>query len=76
MLFSMVSAPIYIPTNHVGGFPFLCTLSSIVCGFFHETHFDWCEVFADLELTTPQENRLLVTGTWRGLLFKVMRIFF
>ena len=22
----------------VGGFPFLCTFSSIVCGFFHESH--------------------------------------
>ena len=29
MLFSIVAAPIYIPTNSVGGFPFLHTLSSI-----------------------------------------------
>ena len=29
ILFSIVAAPIYIPTNHVGGFPFLHTLSSI-----------------------------------------------
>ena len=28
MLFSIVTAPIYIPTNSVGGFPFLHTLSS------------------------------------------------
>ena len=27
--FCMVVAPIYIPTNSVGGFPFLYTLSSI-----------------------------------------------
>ena len=31
ILFSIVAAPIYIPTNSVGGFPFLHTLSSIFC---------------------------------------------
>ena len=31
MLFSIVAAPIYIPTDSVGGFPFLYTLSSIYC---------------------------------------------
>ena len=29
ILFSIVAAPIYSPTNNVGGFPFLHTLSSI-----------------------------------------------
>ena len=29
ILFSIVTAPIYIPTNSVGGFPFLRTISSI-----------------------------------------------
>ena len=29
ILFSIVIAPIYIPTNSVGGFPFLLTLFSI-----------------------------------------------
>ena len=29
ILFSIVAAPIYIPTNSVGGFPFFHTLSSI-----------------------------------------------
>ena len=29
MLFSIAAAPIYIPTNSVGGFPFLQTLSSV-----------------------------------------------
>ena len=29
MLFSVVAVPIYIPTDSVGGFPFLHTLSSI-----------------------------------------------
>ena len=31
VLFSMMAAPIYIPTNSVGGFPFLHILSSIYC---------------------------------------------
>ena len=35
ILFSLVIVPVYIPTNSVGGFPFLQTLSStIVCRFF------------------------------------------
>ena len=29
MLFSIVVVPIYIPTNRIGGFPFLHTLSNI-----------------------------------------------
>ena len=33
LLFSIVAAPTYIPTNSAGGFPFLHTLSSI-CWFF------------------------------------------
>ena len=31
ILFSIVTVPIYIPTNSVGGFPFLYTLSSTYC---------------------------------------------
>ena len=31
ILFSIVAAPIYIPTNSVGGFPFLYTFSSTYC---------------------------------------------
>ena len=30
----MVAVPIYIPTNSVGGFLFLYTLSGIICRFF------------------------------------------
>ena len=30
-LFSIVAVPIYIPTNSIGGFPSLHTLSSIYC---------------------------------------------
>ena len=45
ILFSIVAAGIYIPTNNVGGFPFLCTLSSIhFCRLFDAGHSDWCEV--------------------------------
>ena len=31
ILFSIVIIPVCVPTNSVGGFPFLCTLSSICC---------------------------------------------
>ena len=31
ILFSVVAAPVYIPTNGVGGFPSLHTLSSVYC---------------------------------------------
>ena len=44
-LFSIVAEPIYIPTNRVGGFPSLHTLSSFYCcGFFHDSPSSWCEV--------------------------------
>ena len=45
ILFSIVAAPIYIPTNSVGGFCFLHTVSSI-CYFrlFNGGHSDQCEV--------------------------------
>ena len=34
MLFSMLAVPTYIPTTSVGGFPFLCILSSICYLYF------------------------------------------
>ena len=43
ILFSIVTASTYIPTNKVGGFPFLYTLFSI-CKVFNDGHSDWCEV--------------------------------
>ena len=47
ILFSLVAVPIYIPTNRVGGFPSLHTLSGfIICGFFDDGHFDCCEVIS------------------------------
>ena len=44
MLFFIVVVPIYIPTNTVGGFPFLHTLSSICYLWTYDGHSDWCEV--------------------------------
>ena len=45
ILFSIVAAPIYIPTNSVGGFSFLHTLSSIYwCRHFDDGHSDQHEV--------------------------------
>ena len=45
ILFSMVAAPTYIPTNSVEGFPFLHTLSTICfCWHFNDSHSDWYEV--------------------------------
>ena len=42
---SIVAIPMYIPTNNVGGFPFLHTLSSICyLLIFNGDHSDWCEV--------------------------------
>ena len=53
----IAAVPIYIPINSVGGFPSLHTLSSIYCGFFDDSHFDWCEVIPhcsfDLHFSTP-----------------------
>ena len=45
ILVSIVSVPIYILTDSVGGFPFLHTLSSIfICRLLDEDHSDQCEV--------------------------------
>ena len=45
MLFSIVAVLICIPTNNVGGFPFLHTLSSIYrLQTLDHRYSDWCEV--------------------------------
>ena len=45
ILFSIEAALIYIPTNSVGGFPFLHTLSAFAIGrLFNDGHSDGCEV--------------------------------
>ena len=45
-LFPAVTAPNYICTNSVGGFPFLHTLASVLLlvDFFGDDHSDQCEV--------------------------------
>ena len=44
ILFLIVAVPVYIPTNIVGAFPFLHTLSSIYYLWtFDDGHFDWCD---------------------------------
>ena len=44
ILYSIVAAPIYIPTNSIGGFSFLHTLSIIICRLFDDGHSDWYKV--------------------------------
>ena len=46
MLFSVVVVPIYLPTDSVGGFPFLHTLSQhlLLVEFFYDGNSDQCEV--------------------------------
>ena len=40
-----MAAPIFIPTNSVGEFPFLILSPAfIVCRLFDDGHSDWCEV--------------------------------
>ena len=45
ILFSIVAALIYIPTNSIGGFPFsILSPGFIICRLFEESHSDWYEV--------------------------------
>ena len=55
IVFSIVTAPVCIPTNSVGGFPFLHISANIGCGLFHSSHTDRCEVIAhcDFDLHFP-----------------------
>ena len=48
ILFSIVAAPVYIPTSRVGGFPFLHTLSSIYCRLNNDGCSDQCEAGTSL----------------------------
>ena len=42
-----MAVPVYVPTNSVGGFHFLHTLSSIYCcRIFDDGHSYWCEVIS------------------------------
>ena len=44
ILFFIVAAPVYIPINSAGEFPFLYSLSSIYPLIFDNDHSDLCEV--------------------------------
>ena len=45
ILFPLVAASVYVPTNSVGGFPFLHTSPEcIAVNFFDHGHSDWCDV--------------------------------
>ena len=50
IVFFIVAVPVYIPTNSIGRFPFLHTLSSIYCWsiFFDDGLSYWCEVITSL----------------------------
>ena len=61
MLLSMVAARIYIPTNCVGGFPFLHTLSSFYCLWIFFFFFLMIAILADVRLY------LLVVLIWLSL---------
>ena len=43
ILFFIVVIPVYIPTNSVGGFPFLSP-AFIICRLFDDGHSDWSKV--------------------------------
>ena len=52
ILFSIVTAPIYIPTNSVGGSLFPTPSPGLtVCRLFDDGHSDWCEVIPHIVLT-------------------------
>ena len=45
ILFSTLAAPIYIPTNSVGGFSFSTPSPAfLICRLFNDCHSDWCQV--------------------------------
>ena len=49
IVFSIVAASVYIPTNHVGSFPFLHTLETFaICRLFNVCSSDWCKVIVGL----------------------------
>ena len=65
MLFSIGVLPIYTLINSVGGFPFLCTLSSIYCLWtFGDGHSDWCKIIPhcsfDLHFSNSDTEHLFV----------------
>ena len=60
----MLAALVYIPTNSVGGLPFLHTLSNI-CILLNDGHSDWYGDFHALEKEMATHSRVLA---WRILM--------
>ena len=64
-----MTAPIYIPTNSVGGFPFLHTLSRIYCLWIFCWWPFW-QVWGDITSNDLHFSiALVLCKTWMGLLF-------
>ena len=74
LLFSIVAAPIYIPTNSVGGLIFSTPSPAfIVCRLFHNGHSDHCEVIPhfsfglqNIKRVTDVENKLIGSSWGRA----------
>ena len=61
---SIVAIPMYIPTNNVGGFPFLHTLSSICyLLIFNGDHSDWCEVVPCCSFDLKSESHSVMSNS-------------
>ena len=56
ILFSIVATPIYIPTNAIGGVPFLHTLSNIYLWTLNDGHSDLYEVVHYCSFDIPFSN--------------------
>jgi len=68
MIFSIVAAPIYIPTSYVVGFPFLHTsLSFIVCRLFSDGHSDPCEVVPHCSFDLHFSNNFTMLHNFSGV---------
>ena len=88
ILFSIVTAPVYIPTNSVWGFPFLHTLSSIIiCRLFDDDHSDWYKVIPHCDFDSHFSNNWwcwasfhmtvdeFVCPLWRNVYLDLLPIF-
>ena len=60
ILFSIMTAPVYIPTSSVGGFPFLHNLSSIFWRHFNDGHSEQCEVVLHCSFEYPILLKFLI----------------
>ena len=75
MLFSIVAAPVYIPTNSVEGSPLL--QSSPILGvscLFESSHLNRCEVLTCLPLMISDVKHLYISVDRLNLFFEKMSI--